>query len=157
MSQFLLLNSSNTVVARIGGGTLQENAENNPSLTCIVDTFGIVNCLGMTYANGQLTGTPYPPPAKSPEAIKNEVVTATQQRLDSFAQSRQYDGILSACTYHTSPTPKFQVEGQYCLAQRDATWAKLYEILAEVEAGTRPMPQSFADIESELPALVWPT
>lgn len=88
--------------------------------------------------------------------LQQEVVDATQQRLDDFAQTRQYDGILSACTYSTSPTQKFQDEGQYCVAQRDATWAKLYEMLAEIEAGTRPIPQSFADIEPELPALVWP-
>lgn len=97
-----------------------------------------------------------PEQAQAKAVLQQEVVDATQQRLDSFAQSRQYDGILSACTYSTSPTLKFQTEGQYCVEQRDATWAKLYEILAEVEAGTRPIPQSFADIEPELPALVWP-
>jgi hypothetical protein len=37
------------------------------------------------------------------------------------------------------------------------TWARLYELLAEVQAGTRPMPTGFADIEPELPPLVWPT
>lgn len=88
--------------------------------------------------------------------LQQEVVDATQRRLDDFAKTRQYDGILSACTYSTSPTQKFQTEGQYCVTQRDATWAKLYEMLAEVEAGTRPIPQSFEDIEPELPALVWP-
>lgn len=88
--------------------------------------------------------------------LQKEVVDATQKRLDDFAKTREYDGILSACTYHTSPTPKFQAEGAYCVTQRDATWAKLYEMLAEIEAGTRPIPQSFADIEPELPALVWP-
>jgi hypothetical protein len=30
-------------------------------------------------------------------------------------------------------------------------------LLAEVQAGTRPMPSGFADIEPELPPLVWPT
>lgn len=89
-------------------------------------------------------------------ALQDSIVQATQQRLDAFAQTRQYDGILSACTYATSPTPKFAAEGQYCVAQRDATWAKLYQMMAEVEAGTRPVPSGFDDIESELPALVWP-
>lgn len=89
-------------------------------------------------------------------ALQQEIVQATQQRLDDFAKTRQYDGILSACTYSTSPTQKFQAEGQYCVSQRDATWAKLHEMLAEIEAGTRPVPQGFADIEPELPALVWP-
>lgn len=90
-------------------------------------------------------------------ALTESIVQATQARLDDFARTRQYDGILSACTYNGSPTPKFQVEGQYCLTQRDATWATLYTILAEVQAGTRPIPSGFADIEPDLPPLVWPT
>ncbi len=88
--------------------------------------------------------------------IQKSIVDATQQRLDDFAKTRGYDGILSACTYATSPTAKFAQEGQYCVIQRDATWTTLYAMLAEVEAGTRPMPTGFADVEPELPALEWP-
>ena len=94
--------------------------------------------------------------AGAQQALQDGIVTATQQRLDDFARTRNYDGILSACTYATSTVPKFQAEGQYAVTARDATWAKLYEMLAEVEAGTRPMPTSFADIEPELPVLTWP-
>jgi len=100
--------------------------------------------------------TPLPADAPTPEQIKDEIVVQTQQRLDSFAQTRNYDGILSACTYASDPDPQFRLEGQYCVDARSATWAKLYEILAEVEAGTRPMPTGYADIEPELPPLAWP-
>ena len=89
-------------------------------------------------------------------ALKQSIIDATQNRLDTFAQTRKYDGILSLCTYATSTVPKFQQEGQYGVNARDATWAKLYEMLAEVEAGQRPVPSGYADIEGELPALVWP-
>lgn len=88
--------------------------------------------------------------------LTSSIVEQTQNRLDDFARTRSYDGILSACTYATSSVPKFQAEGQYCVVARDETWATLYTILAEVEAGVYPMPTSFADIEPELPALVWP-
>jgi hypothetical protein len=88
--------------------------------------------------------------------VQQEIVAATQQRLDDFARTRNYDGILSACTYATSPTAKFAAEGQYCVGARDATWARLYGMLNEVQAGTRPAPTSFADVESELPVLTWP-
>ena len=84
------------------------------------------------------------------------IVSQTQNRLDSFAKTRNYDGILSLCTYATSSVQKFAQEGQYGVTSRDATWKKLYEIMDEVEAGTRPMPSSFADIESDLPILEWP-
>ena len=100
--------------------------------------------------------SPPVPPVKPPEQIQAEIVDATQQRLDDFARTRGYDGILSACTYATSPTPRFAAEGQYCVEARDATWAKLYEMLDEVLAGTRPMPSGYADVEPELPALAWP-
>lgn len=85
------------------------------------------------------------------------ITDSTQKRLDDFARTRNCDGILSACTYAASTVPKFAAEGQYCVERRDATWAKQYAIMAEVEAGARPMPTGYADIEAELPPLAWPT
>ena len=32
----------------------------------------------------------------------------------------------------------------------------LYDILTEVESGTRPLPESYEEIEPELPELKWP-
>lgn len=101
--------------------------------------------------------TPLPVDPPTPAQIKAECIAGTQRRLDTFAQTRGYDGILSACTYATSTVDKFRNEGTYCVEARDATWSKAYEILAEVEAGTRPMPSGYPDIEPDLPPLVWPT
>ena len=84
------------------------------------------------------------------------VTEATQARLDTFAKTRNYDGILSACTYADSTVPKFATEGQYAVQARDATWAALYALLAEVQAGTQPVPASFDDVRPLLPALEWP-
>ena len=92
----------------------------------------------------------------NPQAIQSEIVQAVQLRLDTFAQTRNYDSILSACTYATSVIEKFSSEGQYAVNARDMTWAELYTILGEVQGGLRPMPTGYAQIESELPALVWP-
>lgn len=100
--------------------------------------------------------TPLPPTPPTPADIETDCVNGTQNRLDTFAQTRNYDGILSACTYASDPIQRFAVEGQYCVDARGQTWAKLYEIFAEVEAGLRPMPTGYADIEPDLPPLVWP-
>jgi hypothetical protein len=89
-------------------------------------------------------------------AIINDVKINTQNRLDSFAQTRDYDNVLSACTYATSPVTKFQIEGQYCVDMRSETWNVLYQILSDVQNNVRPMPESYSDIEPELPALTWP-
>lgn len=101
------------------------------------------------------------PMTESEIAVKDaetasSILAQTQARLDNFARTRNYDGILSLCTYATSTNAKFQAEGQYGVTARDDTWAKLYEIMGEVEAGTRPMPVGFKDIEPELPILQWP-
>lgn len=89
-------------------------------------------------------------------SIKAVIIKEVQNRLDEFAKTRNYDNILSACTYATSTIQKFQVEGQYCVEIRDTTWNKLYEILLEIENNTRPEPVSYAEIESELPIPTWP-
>lgn len=90
------------------------------------------------------------------DQIEATFTAAIQLRLDAFAHTRNYDNILSACTYATSAIPKFRDEGQACVNLRDATWAAAYAILAKVQAGQHPMPTSLADIEADLPALEWP-
>lgn len=94
--------------------------------------------------------------AAAAQALQASIVASTQQRLDTFFQTRNYDGILSACTYANSSIANFQAEGQYAVDARDSTWATLYTIMGEVQAGTRPMPAGFADIEADLPVLAWP-
>lgn len=94
--------------------------------------------------------------AAAAQALQQSIVDATQQRLDDFARTRNYDGILSACTYATSAVPKFAAEGQYAVQARDATWAALYAFMADVQAGTQPVPTGFEGVEPLLPPLAWP-
>ena len=100
-------------------------------------------------------GVPLPVDPATPEQIKMEIVDAVQNRLDAFAQTRNYDGILSACTYATSTVPKFAAEGQYAVNARDATWATCYQIMTAVQEGQRPLPTA-EPVLSELPLLSWP-
>jgi len=94
--------------------------------------------------------------AKAAKELQDGIVNAAQQRLDDFAKTRNYDGILSATTYVGSTVPRFQLEGTYALHARDDTWAALYTVLEEVASGTRVAPSSYADIEPLLPPLAWP-
>lgn len=94
-----------------------------------------------------------PPPTQ--EEIQASFTASIQARLDTFARTRGYDGILSACTYATSVVPRFQQEGQRAVELRDATWNAAYAILDEVLAQQRPMPTSIGDIEQDLPVLGW--
>jgi len=100
---------------------------------------------------------------KSAVVIQEEFLASTKSRLTSVIQStldekaneRNYDNILSLCTYATSPTIKFSDEGKAGVAWRDEVWAQGYVILADVEAGTRAIPTE-AELIAELPAFVWP-
>lgn len=89
------------------------------------------------------------------QQLLDRVPQLAQKYLDDFARTRNYDGILSACTYATSVVPRFQAEGQYCVQMRDAVWGTLYTMLGEVQAGTRPMP-TIAEAMAALPVLEWP-
>lgn len=94
-----------------------------------------------------------PPPTAEQ---KLEKFTAfIQCRLDAFAKTRHYDSMLSACTYATSSVPRFALEGSYCVAKRDETWAASYGILDAVNSGARAMPTE-AQVAEELPILAWP-
>lgn len=95
--------------------------------------------------------------AAAVQRLQDEVVFNTQKRLDDFAKTRNYDGILSAASYAVSSHPPFADEGRYCADARDATWGALYTIMSEVQAGTRPMPSGYAEVEPLLPVLEWPS
>lgn len=88
--------------------------------------------------------------------IRDEYIRLTQERLDTFAQTRGYDNILSVCTYASSSSSTFRVEGEYGVIARDDTWNKLYHLLELVESGLIPVPNSYEEIENLLPALTWP-
>lgn len=144
--------------ARIENGIVADLWE-VPSLDCYGDLYTLVEApkwvqLGATWDGATFVNPP--PPPKTPEEIIAEITAKVQARLDAFARTRDYDGILSACTYATSTVPKFAAEGQYCVNARDNTWATLYQLLAKVQAGTRPMPSGYEDIEPLLPVLEWP-
>jgi hypothetical protein len=87
----------------------------------------------------------------------NQIVAEAQARLDAFARTRNYDDIKSACGYAGCSVQRFDTEGTYCRDARAETWAALYAMLEEVNAGTRPIPASLADLKAELPELAWPS
>lgn len=87
--------------------------------------------------------------------VLNKVKAYSATRLDSFARTREYDGIISLCTYATSTVEKFRVEGQRGVDLRDQSYAALYQYLEAMLTGAEPVPKSLSDVEAKLPVLTW--
>ena len=102
---------------------------------------------------------PPPEPEPTPEEIEHQTIAsltaAVQQHLDTTAQQRNYDGILSLCTYATSTNAKFKAEGQAGVQWRDAVWAACYAIMAGVKAGDRAIPTA-EELIAAMPVMTWP-
>lgn len=94
---------------------------------------------------------PYVP---TDEEIQKMLTDGVQAYMDSMAQTRGYDNIHTACSYANSTDHIFAAEGQACLQWRDMVWRKCYNILAEVQAGSRDIPTA-EELIAELPVLVW--
>lgn len=94
---------------------------------------------------------PYVPPAPT----EADYSAAVQKLLDSTTQRRNYDGILSACSYGNGTNAQFKAEAVACIAWRDAVWTACYAALAAVQGGTMAQP-SIADFIASLPKLTWP-
>lgn len=80
---------------------------------------------------------------------------AVKDHLNATVQARDYDSIVSACTYATSAVSSYQADGQACVNWRDAVWPYVYQVLDDVQAGTRAIPTA-EELIAELPELVWP-
>lgn len=117
-------------------------------LNCPSEATHIIN-------NEPVTIAPPPPPPPTESEIIASLTAAVQQHLDTTARTRNYDGILSLCTYATSLDPTFKCEGQAGVEWRDSVWRTSYQIMAEVKVGTRATPGS-EELLSLLPEIVWP-
>jgi hypothetical protein len=78
-----------------------------------------------------------------------EYVKSVQAALDAKAMEKGYDNIISACSYAGAANP-FQSEGVAFVTWRGLVWAKCYELMGEVQSGTRPQP-TMAQLLAELP------
>lgn len=94
-----------------------------------------------------------PTPEEIAAQTKQQLIWTVQNHLDTYTRQYGYDDIKSAVTYADEPAvPKFQSEGRTFRAWRSLVWAACYAILADVLAGTRPVP-TVDELLAELPGL----
>jgi hypothetical protein len=79
-------------------------------------------------------------PEEKAAKLQKRYTDLIQRILDAEAQKLGYDNCNSVCTYVDTGVAKFDAEGVAFRKWRSAVWALGYELLAEVQAGTRPVP-----------------
>lgn len=124
----------------------------NPAIHALFDT--LMNQIDVWESEGDPTAHGAPPVTLSKEQKIAILTAAVQKVLDDTARTRNYDGIVSACSYAASTNPTFKAEGKLAVAWRDAVWSFCYELLADVEAGLKPEPTVDSLIAS-LPTIGW--
>ena len=99
----------------------------------------------------------YVPPA--PPSIEEQIAVfdaALVAHLDATARERRYDNRVTCGLRAGYPGP-FQAEGMAFAGWMDQCNALAYQLLAEVVAGTRPLPSSPQALIDLIPAMVWPS
>ena len=95
---------------------------------------------------------PEPPSLEEQTAVFDAALVA---HLDATARERRYDNRITCALRAGYPGP-FQAEGIAFAAWMDQCNALAYQLLAEVVAGTRPMPDSPQALIDLMPVMIWP-
>lgn len=122
--------------------------------TILVDSIdvipGLVNAeIGGGIGDRIVDGAVIPRPTVPPSV--KDYSDAVQNHLDDAAKAKNYDDILSACSYAGAPNP-FQEEGAKFVGWRGDVWSACYQILNDVQSGEKAAP-TIAELIAELPAL----
>lgn len=88
----------------------------------------------------EIVAIPEPTEEEKAEQLQQQYTNMIQRMLDAEAQKLGYDHCNSVCTYVETGVRKFDDEGAAFRKWRSAVWARGYELLAEVQAGTRSIP-----------------
>jgi len=106
--------------------------------------------IGWLWDGETLTAPPIPLPTV------DDFTNALTAHLDATAQQRKYDNRIT-CMVRAGFPGSFQAEGIAFATWADTCNALAYTLLAEVQAGTRPMPETTQALIDVMPAMVWPT
>lgn len=95
---------------------------------------------------------PEPPSLEEQIAVFDAALVA---HLDATARDRRYDNRVTCALRAGYPGP-FQAESIAFASWMDQCNVLAYQLLAEVVAGTRPLPESPQALIDLLPVMIWP-
>lgn len=93
--------------------------------------------------------------AAAQQALINQYNAALDKHLDTTAQSKRYTDRFT-CAIRAGFQGPYQAEGLAFGQWMDTCNQLAYQMLAEIEAGTRPMFASTDEFIAALPLMIWP-
>jgi hypothetical protein len=85
---------------------------------------------------------------------REKAAAVVQAHLDATARAKGYDSALSCVSYIDSTVASYRTEATKMRDWRDAVWMRCYALMAEVQAGTRPIPNE-EELVALLPPIQW--
>jgi hypothetical protein len=80
---------------------------------------------------------------------------AVQKWIDKVARDRDYNDGVHCVSYTHSTIPQWKAEADAFIAWRDAVWAYVLALFAQVLQGTATRP-TIVQLIQNLPVMVWP-
>ena len=96
-------------------------------------------------------------PQEAASHLKNACRLVVQDHIDLIARAREYIDGFALASYATSTVPLWRGEAEAFIAWRDAVWLVVFDLLAQVEAGTADPPETPDALVAMLPHITWPT
>lgn len=104
-------------------------------------------------------GVPYVDPYQiTPEifdAFEFVIKIRVQEELDKFAQAKGYDNFIFLSSYRGSTVERFRSDADYGDQIREDSWESLFIYFNQIKAGQAPIPLSWSEIATHLPAMTW--
>lgn len=91
------------------------------------------------------------------KAICAQAKKQTQDLLDQFAKSRDYDSIEKLCSYKDSVIDAWASEAAQGILVRDGTWQAFHEAINAIDKGEVGLFRTFSELRQKFPAAVWET
>jgi hypothetical protein len=93
-------------------------------------------------------------PAPTQAEIIAALIAAVDEHINNTAKSKNYDSRIT-CALRAAYVNPWQTEGIAFGKWMDSCYAYCYQVMADVQAGTRSAPTE-VELIAELPVMVWP-
>lgn len=128
--------------------------KDTPVVSYSVEPMGIQEILDLLW-EGKETLSPNDIPPQAVKALFGLASAAVTKQLDDFAKTKDYDNIVSLCSYLDDPDENLDKEGRRGRLLRSQAWTSMREFQSKVLTGEIPIPRTEKELLPCVPELTW--